>query len=141
MTNCAKGEESSYCGNQLVSRVLEKLLPFASDDVIKRFMTSLADDLRRVATDPFASHILQLLLNMATFQVGFRTRLLGHTPLGRLYQLHISLEQNLTIRSHDGGKKGHFCHCGDTSIHLPLTRSAQPLGQLSLYLLNEFNSL
>ena len=55
--------------------------------------------------------------------------------------LHISLEQNLTIRSHDGGKEGHFCNCGDTSIHLPLTRSAQPSGQLSLYLLNEFNSL
>ena len=55
--------------------------------------------------------------------------------------LHISLEQNLTNRSHDGGKEGHFCNCGDTSVHLPLTRSAQPLGQLSLYLLNEFNSL
>ena len=56
-------------------------------------------------------------------------------------EAHISLEQNLTIRSHDGGKEGHFCNCGDTSIHLPLTRSAQPSGQLSLYLLNEFNSL
>ena len=64
-----EGEEASYCGNQLVSRVLEKLLPFASDEVIKRFMTSLADDLRRVATDPFASHVLQMLLNVATFQV------------------------------------------------------------------------
>ena len=63
-----EGEESSYCGNQLVSRVLEKLLPFASDQVVKRFMTSLADDLRRVATDPFASHVLQLLLTMSTFQ-------------------------------------------------------------------------
>ena len=31
-------------------------------------MTSLADDLRRVATDPFASHVLQLLLTMSTFQ-------------------------------------------------------------------------
>ena len=54
---------------------------------------------------------------------------------------HVSLEQNLTIRSHDCGKEGHFCNCGDTSIHLPLTRSAQPSGQLSLFLLNEFNSL
>ena len=53
--------------------------------------------------------------------------------------MHISLEQNLTIRSHDGGKEGYFCNCGDTSIHLPLTRNAQPSGQLSLYLLNEFN--
>ena len=45
---------------------------------------------------------------------------------------HTSLEQNLTIRSHDGGKEGHFYNCGDTSIHLPLTRSAQQSGQLSL---------
>ena len=59
----------------------------------------------------------------------------------RTLEAHISLEQNLTIRSHNGGKEGHFCNCGDTSIHLPLTRSAQPSGQLSLYLLNEFNSL
>ena len=45
---------------------------------------------------------------------------------------HISLEQNLTIRSHDGGKEGHFCNRGDTSIHLPLTRTTEPSGQLSL---------
>ena len=55
--------------------------------------------------------------------------------------MHISLEQNLTIRSRDGGKEGHFCNCGDTSNPLPLTRSAQPSGQLSLYLLNELNIL
>ena len=54
---------------------------------------------------------------------------------------HMLLERNLTIRSHDSGKERHFGNCGDTSIHLPLTRSAQPSGQLSLYLLNEFNSL
>ena len=54
---------------------------------------------------------------------------------------HISLGQNLTTRSHDCGKEGHLSNCGDTSIHLPLTRSAQPSGQLPLYLLNEFNSL
>ena len=35
---------------------------------------------------------------------------------------HISLEQNLTIRSHDGGKEGHFCNCGDTSIHFTTRR-------------------
>ena len=69
----------------------------------------------------------------------FRSTNLLRTFEGKQY--HISLEQNLTIRSHDSGKEGHFCNCGDTSIHLPLTRSAQPSGQLSLYLLNEFNSL
>ena len=54
---------------------------------------------------------------------------------------HISLTQNLTIRSHEQGKKGHFCHCSDTNIHLPLARSAQPSGQLSLYLLNDLSGL
>ena len=57
------------------------------------------------------------------------------------YHHRISLEQNLTIRSHDVWKEEHFCNCADTSIHLSLTRSAQPSGQLFLYLLNEFNSL
>ena len=45
--------------------------------------------------------------------------------------LHISLVQNLTIKSLDGGKGGHFCNCGYTSIYLPLNRGTQPSGQLS----------
>ena len=61
-------EEASLAGNQLVSRVLERLLPLASIEIQTRFMHALADDLRRVATDPFASHVLELLLIVATFQ-------------------------------------------------------------------------
>ena len=45
---------------------------------------------------------------------------------------HMSLEQYLTIRSHDGGNEGHISNCGDISIHMPLTRGAQPSGHLSL---------
>ena len=48
---------------------------------------------------------------------------------------HITLEQNLTIRSRDHGKEGHFCNCGETSIHLPLTRGTQLPGN---YPLNKF---
>ena len=51
------------------------------------------------------------------------------------------LRQNLTIKSHDGGKEGHFCYHNDISNHLPLTRGVQPPGQLSLYLLNDLSSL
>ena len=56
-------------------------------------------------------------------------------PPNPRYTPHISLEQNLTIRSHDGGKEGHFCNCGDTSILLPLTRGTQLPGN---YPLNKF---
>ena len=54
---------------------------------------------------------------------------------------HMFLRQNLTIKSHDGGKEGHFCYHNDISNHLPLTRGVQPPGQLSLYLLNDLSSL
>ena len=62
------------------------------------------------------------------------------TPNYRLFS-HISLRQNSTIKSHDGGKGGHFCHCDGKSINLQLTRGVPLVGQLSLYLLNDFNSL
>ena len=54
---------------------------------------------------------------------------------------HILLRKNLTIKSHDGGKGGHFCHCNVISNHLPLTRGAPLVGQLSLYLDNDLSSL
>jgi len=42
---------------------------------------------------------------------------------------------------HDGGKGGHFCHCDGKSINLQLTRGVPLVGQLSLYLLYDFNCL
>jgi len=60
-------EEVSLCSNQLVSRVIERLLPMAPEKVQSRFMQCLADDLRIVAVDPFASHVLETLLLLATF--------------------------------------------------------------------------
>lgn len=60
-------EEVALCSNQLVSRVLERLMPLSTPEVRVRFMECLADDLRIVAVDPFASHVLQTLLLLATF--------------------------------------------------------------------------
>ena len=60
-------EEVSLCSNQLVSRVLERLIPLAPEKIQFRFMQVLADDLRIVAVDPFASHVLETLLLLATF--------------------------------------------------------------------------
>ncbi len=63
-----EGEETRLCGNQLVSRVVERLLPKATEEVKARFMTALAEDLRITAMDPFASHILESLMIMSVFQ-------------------------------------------------------------------------
>ena len=65
-------------------------MPFASDQVVSRFMTSLADDLRRVATDPFASHVLQLLLTMGTFQAPPSTEVNSVLDFRRTWVLRVS---------------------------------------------------
>ena len=54
---------------------------------------------------------------------------------------HMFLQQVSTIRSHDRGKRGYFGNTKVISYHLQLTRGTQPPGQLSLYLLNDINSL
>ncbi len=63
-----EGEEVRLCGNQLVSRVVERLLPKSSAQVKERFMTALAKDLRLTACDPFASHVLERLMVMSVFE-------------------------------------------------------------------------
>ena len=61
-------EEEKLCCNQLVSRVFEKLLPLAPDEVKIRIMDKLGSDLRVYVTNPFASHVLESLLNLASFK-------------------------------------------------------------------------
>ncbi len=60
-----EGEEVRLCGNQLTSRILERLLPRSTYEVRERFMSALAEDLRLTSTDAFASHVLEKLLFMA----------------------------------------------------------------------------
>ena len=54
---------------------------------------------------------------------------------------HMFLQQISTIKSLDRGKRGYFGNHKVISYHLQSTRGAQPPGQLSLYLLNDINSL
>lgn len=55
-------EEVNYSCNQLVSAVLEKLLPTASDTVLKRFMEAFGQSLRPVCSDPYGSYVLEKLI-------------------------------------------------------------------------------
>ncbi|KAK2708790.1 nucleolar protein 9-like isoform X1 [Artemia franciscana] len=59
------GSELELVCNQLVSRVLEKILPFASSEVFENFANALNSDLRIVCTDPFASQVLEKKMKLA----------------------------------------------------------------------------
>jgi hypothetical protein len=59
-------EEVNYSCNQLASAALEKLLPGASDTVLRRFMEAFGQNLRPVCCDPYGSYVLQKLLLIAS---------------------------------------------------------------------------
>ncbi|CAG9859050.1 unnamed protein product [Phyllotreta striolata] len=48
--------------NQVGCRVIETLLPFANDEVMKKFIAAFGDDLRQLCSDRFASHVLESLV-------------------------------------------------------------------------------
>jgi len=62
-----EGEERALCGNQLASRVIELILPYASPSVSARIGAALMEDLRLACMDPFMSHVLEKLLILSTF--------------------------------------------------------------------------
>uniref|UniRef100_A0A1B6K926 Nucleolar protein 9 n=1 Tax=Graphocephala atropunctata TaxID=36148 RepID=A0A1B6K926_9HEMI len=51
--------------NQLISRVIEKLLPLATNDVLEKYFQAFGENLRPICGDNFASHVLQALLLQA----------------------------------------------------------------------------
>jgi len=65
-----EGEETTLCGNQLASRVIELLLPHSSEDTLERFRAALSSSLRQVCTDQFSSHVLESLLLLTSFSCG-----------------------------------------------------------------------
>ena len=56
------GQEAAYARNQVGSRVLETLIPFASFKTIQRLLDTFKDDLRPMCSDRFSSHVLQKLI-------------------------------------------------------------------------------
>ena len=60
-----ENEEVHLSSNQLTSRVLETLISLTkNDEILKRFTTSFTPALRTICTDPFASHVLEKLLEV-----------------------------------------------------------------------------
>ncbi|KAJ3648045.1 hypothetical protein Zmor_019881 [Zophobas morio] len=58
-------QEINCCCNQVGCRVVETLLPFANDTVVKRYMDVFSNELRPLCSDRFASHVLEALVRQA----------------------------------------------------------------------------
>ncbi|EFA07079.1 nucleolar protein 9 [Tribolium castaneum] len=55
-------QEINCCCNQVGCRVIEMLIPFANDEVLKRYMKCFGDELRPLCCDRFASHVIESLV-------------------------------------------------------------------------------
>ncbi|KAL3287548.1 hypothetical protein HHI36_002016 [Cryptolaemus montrouzieri] len=58
-------QEIQCCCNQIGCRVIEMLLSFANDEVMKRYMECFSKDLRPLCSDKFASHVLEELVSQS----------------------------------------------------------------------------
>ena len=97
--------------------------------------------LHRIICQPFWGIVGKNLNNDIATQLEKKFCVKHSAIFGLLQASHMFLRQNVTIKSHDRGKRGYFGNHNVISCYLQLTRGAQPSGQLSLYLLNDINSL
>nr|XP_023015170.1 nucleolar protein 9 isoform X1 [Leptinotarsa decemlineata]XP_023015171.1 nucleolar protein 9 isoform X2 [Leptinotarsa decemlineata] len=58
----SENQEINCSCNQVGCRVIETLLPYASDLILKKFMEAFNSEIRRLCTDRFASHVLEGLV-------------------------------------------------------------------------------
>lgn len=61
-----ENQELDCACNQVGCRVIETLLPYASDSVLERFMQKFSDELRPLINDRFASFVLQSLVSVSS---------------------------------------------------------------------------
>lgn len=54
-----KGKEMDLICNQVVSKIMEKLLPMAPHETLQFYADLMLKDMRIICTDPYASHVLE----------------------------------------------------------------------------------
>ncbi|KAK8743793.1 hypothetical protein OTU49_001271 [Cherax quadricarinatus] len=60
-----EGQEKNLASNQIVSRILDDVLPLADVKQVQALAKVFAEDLRPICTDSYASHVLQTLLTLS----------------------------------------------------------------------------
>lgn len=68
------GNEINYSSNQVVSRVIDNLLPSASPEALEKFMNIFGENIRTVCMDQFASFVMQKLIATVTERYLVRKR-------------------------------------------------------------------
>lgn len=58
------GKEMDLICNQVVSKVMEKLLPLAKNETLEFFADLLLQNMRIICTDPYASHVLEKVMRI-----------------------------------------------------------------------------
>ncbi|XP_030379977.1 nucleolar protein 9 [Scaptodrosophila lebanonensis] len=58
-------QELFLASNQIVSKALESLIGYVDDTHLERYFTKFGDSLRPMCSDPFASHVLQKMIEIA----------------------------------------------------------------------------
>ncbi|XP_022195059.2 nucleolar protein 9 [Nilaparvata lugens] len=61
--------EVEYSKNQLVSRVLEDLLPLTGSETFERFTAAFTDHLRAACVHSYASHVVEKMVSVSTIRV------------------------------------------------------------------------
>lgn len=62
------GQETFVSSNQIASKVIEDLVGFSTDERLEKYLEAFKADLRTIANDKFASHVLQKLVSVSSLR-------------------------------------------------------------------------
>jgi len=104
----------------MLSRVLESLLPSANEEILIRFTSAFSQSLRTICPDPFASHVLEKLLEVTSSD-----KWVDSTPLNEWFrqtsQYILNNFEEFTFDNYANHAMRKVCQC--------LSGSVNPSGQ------------
>ena len=100
-----KGKEMDLICNQVVSKIMEKLLPLANNETLEFFADLMLKDMRIICTDPYASHVLEKVCCLLWCSNNLNDAYFSFTQVMR-----ICLEK-ISKTNPDDGKDKHSAFC------------------------------
>lgn len=81
------GTIQTLSANQIVSRILDDTLPFATFPQVISFLNVFSSNLRFFCVDPFASHVLQTLLTLCLKYIQVRVSLILYKKISNIFYM------------------------------------------------------